>query len=375
ALRTPAMVQFLFDMHDRLAERLQAVDSEPVDSTQLRQTYEALLESGGDVSASDASGDTDKATATEPQQSDEVFEEQEQQAEEESHQAARTVDGVVDKVEEKKDWGDFTQFIEAFFDEARQRLGSINQALVALESDSLDAVGLAALMRDAHTIKGSALMLGVTDVGGAGHIFEDAVERMTGDVEIRTPAMAQLLMDIHDRLAERLQAVDAPSIDVKVFQQRFDALLAEDGSAAPGDESALHAAVASELEAVLQDEAESGEVGTAGTVAQATQSGINAYRPDVSEVKARVGGHVASGRFLRVDAERLNVLSGQLIELSTGKAFGTQLNLDVQSLLKQLGQLQFLARKVKGELPEGAASESLGMFDRQMDWLNRTTKH
>ncbi|MDQ6971382.1 MAG: Hpt domain-containing protein, partial [Mariprofundaceae bacterium] len=51
---------------------------------------------------------------------------------------------------------DLSQFLASFFDEARQRLSSINQALVALESGTLTDDGLVGLRRDAHTIKGSA---------------------------------------------------------------------------------------------------------------------------------------------------------------------------------------------------------------------------
>lgn len=348
AMRTPAMVQFLFDMHDRLAERLQSVDSLPVEVAGLKKRYKSLIEPGGEAPAPVASADETPA-AVEPA-------------------ASQAANKASDAGSDNDPWGDFRPFIAAFFDEAKQRLGSIEQALVALESGALDAAGLAALKRDAHTIKGSALMLGVDDVGAAGHLFEDAVERMTGHAEMRTPPMARLLMDIHDRLSVRLQDVDAPAIDVQDFQSRFDELLAVDHSALQ-KEAGREEAAGSE-----RDAAEPATAVPEGAAQEPPEAVMNTFRPDVTEAKARVGGHAASGRFLRVDAERLNVLSGQLIELSTGKAFGAQMNQDVQALLKQLGQLQTLARKIKSELPEAAASGSLGLFDRQMDWLNRSTR-
>ena len=367
ALRTPAMVQFLFDMHDRLAERLQAVDSKPVETADLKQRYESLLESDGKAE-SPAPAVTEAGPADTP-------------SETQSQDIRASSEVVAGSARDDGQWGDFKQFIAAFFDEARGRLGSIDKALVALESGSLDADGLAALKRDAHTIKGSALMLGVADVGAAGHLFEDAVERMTGYAEIRTPEMARLLMDIHDRLAVRLQAVDAPDIEVKDFQLRFDALLSAGDAAKPTGVKETGAEIGSVDKATsghqdaTEDEQSGQDEQPAPVVADTPESAANSYRPDVSEVKAKVGGQATSGRFLRVDAERLNVLSGQLFELSTGKAFGTQLNQDVQSLLKQLGQLQSIARKVKAELPAGSPSESLTMFDRQMDWLSRATRH
>lgn len=359
ALRTPAMVQFLFDMHDRLAERLQAVDSPVVDVADLNKRYKALLVSGGEPAASVPIEKQEPADAAQKGS----------QPETRPELAGR----------DDEQWGDFRQFIAAFFDEARQRLSSINQALIALESGALDAAGLAALKRDAHTIKGSALMLGVSDVGAAGHLIELAVERMSEHAEMCTPAMARLLMDIRDRLSDRLQAVDAPGIELKDLQARFEVLLGSTVDAVSLDEPAVAAGDDAEDAAQagtdVDGEAGPDDLAAGQELVEAAVNAVNPFRPDVSEVKAKVGGQAASGRFLRVDAERLNVLSGQLIELSTGKAFGTQLNQDVHSLLKQLGQLQSIARKFKSELPPGEASDSLTMFDRQMDWLNRATRH
>lgn len=104
---------------------------------------------------------------------------------------------------------DLSNFLASFFDEARERLSSINQGLVNFESGSLDDEGLVALRRDAHTIKGSALMLGVNDVGGIAHLFEDAMEYLIANPQFRTPAMTQFLYDLHDQLAERFEDPDS----------------------------------------------------------------------------------------------------------------------------------------------------------------------
>ncbi|RME32670.1 MAG: hybrid sensor histidine kinase/response regulator, partial [Deltaproteobacteria bacterium] len=130
---------------------------------------------------------------------------------------------------------DLSQFLASFFDEARGRLASINEGLVAFESGSLDEEGLIRLRRDAHTIKGSAMMLGVEDVGGAAHVFEDAMEHLLAHPEHRVPAMIQFLFDLHDRLAERLRAEDAAPLDAAGLRARFGELLTElaQGSVAP----------------------------------------------------------------------------------------------------------------------------------------------
>ncbi|MDQ6952636.1 MAG: response regulator [Mariprofundaceae bacterium] len=108
---------------------------------------------------------------------------------------------------------DLSNFLASFFDEARERLSSINQALVKFEAGDLTEEGMVALRRDAHTIKGSALMLGVTDIGEAAHIFEDMMEQLMKHPSWRKePAMIQFLYDIHDALDDRLKDPDAQQL-------------------------------------------------------------------------------------------------------------------------------------------------------------------
>jgi len=108
---------------------------------------------------------------------------------------------------------DLSNFLASFFDEARERLSSINQALVKFEAGELTEEGMVALRRDAHTIKGSALMLGVTDIGEAAHIFEDMMEQLMKHPSWRKePAMVQFLYDIHDALDDRLKDPDAQQL-------------------------------------------------------------------------------------------------------------------------------------------------------------------
>ncbi len=123
---------------------------------------------------------------------------------------------------------DLSNFLAAFFDEARDRLVSINRGLVEFESETIDDEGLVALRRDAHTIKGSALMLGVTDVGGVAHLFEDAMENLIQNPELRVPKMIQFLYDLHDHLDERLEEVDTePRLDPKALREDYERLLQE----------------------------------------------------------------------------------------------------------------------------------------------------
>jgi len=122
---------------------------------------------------------------------------------------------------------DLSNFLASFFDEARERLSSINQALVKFEGGNLNEEEMVALRRDAHTIKGSALMLGVTDIGETAHLFEDMMEQLMEHPSWRSaPAMIQFLYDIHDALDDRLRNTDAEQlIDVPPLRANQQHLL------------------------------------------------------------------------------------------------------------------------------------------------------
>ncbi len=68
---------------------------------------------------------------------------------------------------------DTSAFVGKFVEEARDRLKALGAALLRLEQTpgALDAIAEA--MREAHSIKGSALMLGFTDIAQIAHKMED----------------------------------------------------------------------------------------------------------------------------------------------------------------------------------------------------------
>jgi len=305
---------------------------------------------------------------------------------------------------------DLSQFLASFFDEAGERLASINQKLVAFEAGTLDAEGLIALRRDAHTIKGSALMLGIQDVGNVGHLFEDAMEYLIDKPEARTPQFVQFLFDLHDRLQDRFEDQEGKNpLDVGPLRAQFDELKSSPAAkpASVSEEAAsfevefaadalpefeiseepelesLEPMVigaddveawkidrqtkaepvvepAVELEvpfvempdlsdpAVAERVEEGGVIELTGkthaeTVAEAAaildDPGI--FRPDVSQVEMKTRGQrQASGRFLRVDAERVEGLSNQVIELSTEKSRSEVVETRLREVLRGMRQLK-----------------------------------
>lgn len=68
------------------------------------------------------------------------------------------------------------EFFEIFRDEANERLDNIVDTLLALEAGRAQPDAVAALFRDAHTIKGAAGMLGLEDVRALAHAVEDVLD-------------------------------------------------------------------------------------------------------------------------------------------------------------------------------------------------------
>ena len=68
---------------------------------------------------------------------------------------------------------DNPELLATFDEEARERLASLTSGLLALESGPPSRSAIAALFRDAHTIKGSARMMGLTSIVELAHVAED----------------------------------------------------------------------------------------------------------------------------------------------------------------------------------------------------------
>jgi len=252
---------------------------------------------------------------------------------------------------------DLSQFLASFFDEARGRLSSINEGLVGFEAGALDEEGLNRLRRDAHTIKGSAMMLGVEDVGGVAHVFEDAMEHLIGHPEHRTPAMVQFLFDLHDQLAARLQSEDAGRLDAAAARAQLTSLLAERARGEGAHEASAGAADAG-----------------AETAAQASDDAVESdrFRPVRIEARTRVSAHArGSGRFLRVDAARLDALAGQVIELGTAKSEYGRLVGDARTLSRHLARAQGMVGRLRNRLSasedgDAATLEALDRLDAHL---------
>jgi len=101
---------------------------------------------------------------------------------------------------------------------------------------------LASAQRIAHTLKGSANVVGISGLANFMHYSEDLLEEMAKHTEPLTPSLANLLIDMSDTLAAMLDNLSSPEancvmvgdVEFSVIQQVLDAYyaIAEKGFAA-----------------------------------------------------------------------------------------------------------------------------------------------
>jgi len=89
---------------------------------------------------------------------------------------------------------DKSKFIERFKAETREHMERLSLGLLKLEKSPADTELLNTLMREAHTIKGSATMMGYKRIADIGHRMEDGLEKaLKGELILEKPHFDMLL--------------------------------------------------------------------------------------------------------------------------------------------------------------------------------------
>lgn len=102
-----------------------------------------------------------------------------------------------------------------FLDEAAEHLGVLEEGLLQLEKDaSLTGQLIEPLFRAAHTLKGSANLVNVTNVGSIAHRLEDLLEAVRDGEQVLTRARVDAMLFALDQMRElihlRKSGEDAP---------------------------------------------------------------------------------------------------------------------------------------------------------------------
>lgn len=191
---------------------------------------------------------------------------------------------------------DLEALIPVFVAEAQERLASMEQCLVAIESRPNDSELLGTLFRDAHTLKGNSAAMGFTAVAEVTHVLEDLLDRA------------------------RRHALQVTSGFVSLLLRSVDVLRVLVAKAADGDQTA--ASGQSELLDALRNAAAADAQGG---------SKVQDPPPVTEEVGFDLQAESAPARDLRVGLDKLDrllTLAGE-IAIARGR---------VGSLLESLGE-------------------------------------
>ncbi|VVN35575.1 Sensor histidine kinase RcsC [Pseudomonas fluorescens] len=103
------------------------------------------------------------------------------------------------------------EIVSIFLEEAVDILESAGQALQRWLGDPANAAPLLSLQRDLHTLKGGARMAEVEPVGDLAHELESLYEGLVDRRYNHSEALAHLLQQSHDRLAQLLEQLQTQS--------------------------------------------------------------------------------------------------------------------------------------------------------------------
>ena len=108
------------------------------------------------------------------------------------------------------DWSRNPELLVTFGAEVDERIASMRDGLLTLEGHPAQRQVLDSLMRDAHTVKGSARLIGMVDLVGLAHRAEDLLDRMRDQrIAVRTD-LVDLLLVTADALQRSVPGTERP---------------------------------------------------------------------------------------------------------------------------------------------------------------------
>jgi chemotaxis protein histidine kinase CheA len=127
-------------------------------------------------------------------------------------------------------WADDPELVATFRAEVEERVASLTAGLLQLESHPAPRQVVAAMFRDAHTVKGSARMMGLTGVLQVAHRCEDLLGGLRDERLAVSRDVIDLLLAACDGIGSAL-----PGLDDQVPEEHLAALVAALDQAITGE--------------------------------------------------------------------------------------------------------------------------------------------
>lgn len=125
---------------------------------------------------------------------------------------------------------DLAQFQDAFFEESREAVDTMEAALLQLDAHGADAETINTVFRAAHSIKGGAGMFGFSDIASFTHTLETLLDELRSGRMRLTPRVSNALLRSVDVLRAMLdatqQAQPAASAESASLHEEFVAIIA-----------------------------------------------------------------------------------------------------------------------------------------------------
>ncbi len=131
---------------------------------------------------------------------------------------------------------DFSQFRDAFFEEAAEHLQTMEEGLLQLEQSPGDLDLLNRIFRSAHSIKGGAGMFGLTAVTEFTHKVEGLLDKLRNGDLVVTEAMMNVLLQATDGMKTLVEAAQTGQAadDQRIAELREQVEAVSGGAGGPG---------------------------------------------------------------------------------------------------------------------------------------------
>ncbi len=123
---------------------------------------------------------------------------------------------------------DMSKYLAIFVSEAQEHLQRMDELVLTLERTPQDATAIAALFREAHSMKGMSASMGFEGMAAVAHRLEDFLDRCrTGQSRIEGEALEVLFagVDLLRQAVAEAGAAGAPLVDVTPFLEQLSARL------------------------------------------------------------------------------------------------------------------------------------------------------
>jgi two-component system chemotaxis sensor kinase CheA len=250
------------------------------------------------------------------------------------------------------------EFRPLFIEEAKGHLERIVSGLLVLEAAPGDQAAIAGILREAHTMKGAAGMVGMMRVSHLAHRLEDIVVELRAGVRRSSPELTDSMLGFVDGLGRLIAGTVSDQKDISEHAE-LESLLPAAVSAPTGEPAAVVPARADSIPAAWPvATSPSGVTSRTTSAATLKETSPEAEKridsPQLGKQAIQTNGHAT----LQVPVARideLNRLVGEVsaAQLRVGHVFGSELHMDpdgvteYRELTKVINQLQEVTERTR----------------------------